>query len=294
MPHQNITLAMKKYIILLLLTTISLNAQKIVTKYNKYMYGGKPHVWWGHFSEADEERIRGEDSQREDAKPEKWGKPGHHEAFTIPLPYFYNCYFKENWRIRHWSQQRRKINCFPPSHATKELGPPMNINYHKVVDFAGVITHVADYTWLGKTTDEREFIVLNGEVREIEGIAMFLIKTRGDFSKNDEKAAKRSLWAINRAWVLLREPVHCTLNMCLPRFKCPGHGLSAKQKISIIKASTVEEQEILRMGYSKQLASKFTKGKELREKLLKESEWYLDKAATLRLDGAMMRAITRK
>jgi hypothetical protein len=186
------------------------------------------------------------------------------------------------------------LNERPPSHATKELGPPTNITYHKVVDSAGEITHSAEYAWIGKTTDEREFIVLNGEVREISAVVVGVLKTRGDFSKNNKETAKRSLWIINNAFLLLREPDHCTLNMCLPEFKCPGHGLSARQKISIIKASTVEEQEILRMGYSKQLASKFAKGKELREKLLKESEWYLDKAATLRLDGAMMRAITRK
>jgi hypothetical protein len=163
-----------------------------------------------------------------------------------------------------------------------------------VIDRVGIISHFAEYVWIGKTTDEREFIVLNGEVREFVAVGMLLQKTRGDFTKNNAKTAKRSLWVINEASIELRGPVHCTLGMCLPEFKCPGHGLSARQKIRIIKARTVQEEEILRIGYSKQLASKFAKGKELREKLLKESKWYLDKAATLRLDGAMMRAITRK
>ena len=289
MPHQNITLAMKKYIIILLLTSISLNAQKIVTKYNKYMYGGKPHVWWGHRSEADKERTRGEDSQREDAKPWKWEVWGTHRPGVVPLPYFSDFNFKDNWYLRHWSLMSPDYNERPPSHATKELGPPTNINYGKVIDRVGIISHFAEYVWIGKTTDEREFIVLNGEVREISAVVVDVLKTRGDFSKNNKETAKRSLWIINNASLLLREPDHCTLNMCLPEFKCPGHGLSARQKISIIKASTVEEQEILRMGYSKQLASKFTKGKELREKLLKESEWYLDKAATLRREVTIVR-----
>ena len=146
---------MKKYIIILLLTTISLNAQKFVTKYNKYMYGGKPHVWWGILSDDYFASRGGEDTQREDAKPQKWGKTGHYTVDLIPLPYFSDYYFKENWYVRHWSQRRRKMNYFPPSHATKELGPPTSMSYHNVVGFPVRISHIAHYYWFGKTTDEK-------------------------------------------------------------------------------------------------------------------------------------------
>lgn len=294
MPHQNITLAMKKYIILLLLTTISLNAQKIVTKYNKYMYGGKPHVWWNQkygSKLAKKLAVEGADSEHENAPPEKWYQWHSFTHERIPLPYLTDKNFERNWGEKHWSKMWPDFNQFSPSHLIEALGAPTSISFSKVVPYAGSdkINHAMQYYWLGKITDEREYVVLNGEVREIAGIQANLVKRKGDFTKNNVETAKRSLWVVNNAVIILHEPVHCTLNVCLPEFKCPGHGLSARQKISIIKARTVEEQEILRLGYSKQLASKFAKSKELREKLLKESKWYLEKASALRREVTIVR-----
>ena len=274
---------MKKYILILMLTAFALNAQNVVTKYNKYMYGGGPQkVWWDSLSEEDMEKVDGEDSDREDAAPHKAKGFWHYTINEIPLPYFFDKRFAENCYKRYRTQISKSNMSLPPSHATSELGAPSSQEFRIGEGPSQKRLHLMTYLWSGDIYSDREYIFLNGKLREIFGVRVLMVKTIGDYSKNDAKTAARSKWLINDASLVLHEPLHCILNMCNIAFPCSGHNLPRVVRSRIKRTRTIAEQAFLQEAYAKHLESKYAKSEKLRSQLEKESKYHYQRSLSIR------------
>jgi len=285
--------AMKRYIIFALITTAAAFAQNITTEYDKYMYRGHVWVWWNQVSEGTAIPLA-EDSEQENAHAGGASELFDFSVNEIPLPYFFDKLWKRNWNASHKSKIIPMIEHFSPSRLTDELGKPTTISFSKTDWGYGKIGHNMEYHWLNKTTDKKQYVVLNGVPREVVGVHAFLKKVNGDWSKNNMITAKRSSWVVNIATLNLAKPMHCSLNICNPAFKCPGHDISPAAKNKIRAAQSVEEEELLKMGYKNLMDSRFAKAKSLRERHLGESKWYLERASQVRHQDPIIKVVSKK
>ena len=282
---------MKKHIMILLLTTVGLSAQKIVTKYNNYMYSGTPaFIWWDQVKEFPDPFVGGP-SNHENSAPARQKNGWDYTYDEIPLPYFYDKNFKRNYYIKEQSRMNIESHSLSSARMIGELGRPKSATFNKASSYTKAF-HVMTYRWFGNQRDERKYIYFGKSAREVFGVKAVLVKTEGDFTANNAITARRSKWIVTDAMLVLvkvRKPTDCWMNICNPAFPCPGHGLSHEEKVGIAMARTTQQQGYLSLGYAKRLESKFAKGEKMKRHLLNESKWYLRKGGALGHTVAIVR-----